>query len=142
MDGARHGVERFACRWIGVRRLQAHPAAARDFRTVVLLAALTVLNLFDLAFTQTQMERGNFAEANVVAAAVAGSVGGAVAYKTALFGAGAYILFCLRRRWQSEAGLWLLLACYSGLMFWWVAYLDAVERCLSDPAVTTVLATF
>jgi hypothetical protein len=128
--------------WGGVREVRAYPETARSFRSVVLLTVLTVLNVFDLAFTQSQLPRGNFAEANALASALVTGTVGMLAYKTLLFGSGAAILYRLRRRWQSEAGLWLLVACYAGLMVWWVAYLRAAEICLSDPAVVAPFVAY
>jgi hypothetical protein len=107
---------------------------ARSFRTITLLAVVGVMSLFDLAFTQVQAQRGNFAEANVVAASLVQGPGAMIAYKVVLFGAGALILYRLRRRWESEAGLWVLLTCHVALMVWWVVYLDVVQCCLNDPA--------
>lgn len=116
-------------------RVRAYPRSeSRSFRTVLLLSVLTVLNLFDLALTQSQLPRGNFAEANIVAASTATTPALMTLYKLVLFGTGAAILYRFRQCWQSEAGLWLLVACYSGLMVWWSAYLDVVEVCLSDAA--------
>ncbi len=121
----------------------ARPSAAnRSFRTTLLLVAIAVLNSFDLAFTQTQVARGYFVEANVLAASAARQPGGMAVYKLGLFGLGAVILYRCRRHWESEAGAWLLLACYAGLMVWWVAYLEAVEVCLGDPAVGAALAMY
>ncbi len=96
---------------------------------------LSVFNLFDLGFTQAQLARQNFAEANIVAAGFVQTPHGAAAYKVALFGFGAVILYRLRRHWLAEAGTFGLTACYAGLMVWWMAYLDAVEICLGDHAV-------
>ncbi len=115
----------------------------RSFRTALVLAVVCVLNMFDLAFTQTQMARGNFAELNVLAqhALEFGPLGAAV-YKLALFGIGVVILFRLRRHWESEAGAWILLSCYAVLMIWWTVYLDTVELCICDPAVDAPLVPF
>jgi hypothetical protein len=115
--------------------LRARTVVERSFRAVVLLAVIAVFNLFDLAFTQSQLPRGNFAEANPLVGALAPSAAGMTAYKTVLFGAGAALLYRLRRRWKSEAGLWLLATFYAGLMVWWLAYLNVAERCLGDVAV-------
>jgi hypothetical protein len=108
----------------------------------VLLAALSVLAGFDLAFTQSQLERGNFAELNLLAAVVACGPAGMATYKAVLFGLGATILYRYRGRWESEVGLWVLLACHLGLMVWWLAYLGAVETCLNDPAVVAPVVPF
>ncbi len=114
----------------------------RAFRFVLLFAVVFVCSAFDLGFTLAQWERGNFLEANALAATVGGGPGAVVTYKAALVGVGATILYSLRRRWESEAGLWLVAACHVGLMAWWVLYLDTLEVCLCDPAVTGPLGAF
>jgi hypothetical protein len=109
----------------------------------MLLAALAVFNAFDLAFTQAQLLRGNFAEANRLAALMAQCGPLAVSlYKFALFAFGAALLYRLRHRWECRVGLWLLTLCYAGLMVWWLAYIDAVEICFYDPAVTRCVAPY
>jgi hypothetical protein len=126
----------FAQRVATACHLRAYPPGdSRTFRTVLLLSVLTVLNLFDLGFTHSQLARGNFAEANALVQSVGGGPLAMVAYKLLLFGCGAAILYHFRRRWESEAGLWLLVACYSGLMVWWIEYLDVIETCINDVAV-------
>ena len=124
-------------------RRHNHTLTDSSFRTVTLLAVLTVLNVFDLAFTQSQLSRGNFAEANTLAVQVAQcSPLGMVGYKAVLFLFAAGILYRLRHHRASQAGLWLMTACYAGLMFWWSAYLDAVEICLSNPATMTCFPAY
>jgi len=120
-------------------RLGAVPSGGqreRAFRTTVMLAAVFVINVFDFALTQSQMARGNFAEANIVAAALVSSPGGMAMYKALLFGLGALILYRLRDHQASEVAAAGLLACHIALVGWWLAYLHAVEICLSDVAVT------
>ncbi|MEW6250264.1 MAG: DUF5658 family protein [Planctomycetota bacterium] len=132
-----HRIGRHPLRLIGLRSFRAYPSD-RPFRVVALLAVLTVLNAFDLAFTQSQMIRGNFAEANALAAVVVhGLIGpaGPVAYKSMLFGAGALLLYRYRRQRLAEIGLWTATGCYAGLMVWWILYLRMAEACVSDPAV-------
>jgi len=124
-------------------RLGAVPSGGqreRAFRTTVMLAAVFVINLFDLALTESQMARGNFAEANIVAAALVSSSGGMAMYKALLLGLGALILYRLRDHKASEAAAAGLLACHIALIGWWLAYLHAVEVCLSDVAVNGALA--
>jgi hypothetical protein len=108
----------------------------RAFRLTTLFAAILVCGLFDLAFTCTQLPRGNFAEANVVAASFIDAPGPLITYKGVLFGVGAALLFRCRRRWESEAGLWLVLGCHLALMACWIVYIDTLEQCLSDPVVS------
>jgi hypothetical protein len=111
----------------------------RSFRLAIPLASLFVFHAFDLALTQSQLERGNFAEANVLAAgAVASGAVGAAAYKVVLFGIGAYILYRFRQHRAAETGAWVLAVCGAGLMVWWGSYLDAIEICLQDPTVFIV----
>lgn len=128
--------------WGGLRNLRAYPEQARSFRTTTLLAIVAVFNLFDLALTHSQLPRGNFAEANLLATTLAAGPAGMALYKLLLFGAGAYVLYRYRRRWVSEAGLWVLATAYAALMVWWHLYLGAVEICVSDPAVTAPLALY
>lgn len=118
------------------------PSPGRSFRFTALLAAIFVFHAFDLALTHSQMQRGNFAEANRIAAAMMthGPVGTA-AYKAVLLGVGVFILYRLRRHWIAELGAWSLALCGAGLMIWWHAYLDMVEICLDDP-VAGALMTF
>ena len=110
------------------------PSSSRSFRTTALLAVIFVLNAFDLAFTNVQIERGDFAEANVLAAgAVAQGPAGAATYKALLLGAGVFIFYRCRRHWTAEAGAWILATCHAALMLWWILYLDTVEVCIQDP---------
>ena len=124
------------------RAALAAGADRRAFRVALLLAIVFTCSVFDMGFTLCQWQRGNFREANVLAAAVAGSPEAVAGYKAALVGAGATILFSLRRRWESEAGLWLVAACHVGLMAWWTMYLGTLEVCLADPAVGGAAAAF
>jgi len=89
-----------------------------------------VLTMFDLAYTQAQLPRGNFLEANVLAVgAVEAGAMSAAAYKVLLFGVGASILHHFRRSVAAEIGTWVLAACHVGLMVWWELYFQAVEVC-------------
>lgn len=108
------------------------PAVRHDC-SLLLLAALFVFNAFDLAFTQSQIARGNFNELNQLAAGVIDCPIQTAAYKTVLFGAGAIVLARFRKNRLSQAGLYVLCACYGGLMIWWRQYIGCVEVCLSDP---------
>ena len=116
------------------RRAGSRRPRKRAFRLTLILAAVFTLNAFDYAFTESQRSRGNFWEANVLAAAaVAHSPGAAAAYKVILFGAGMYIFYRLRRHRVAETGAWVLLGCHVALTGWWLCYLHAVEHCPPCP---------
>lgn len=113
-----------------------NPCPPRTFRITTLLTVVFVLNAFDLGFTGAQLPRGNFAEANVVAAmALNWGIGGAVTYKALLLALGAWILYYHRQRRSAEIGAWILAGCHVGLMVWWLVYLDTIELVLADPCV-------
>lgn len=115
----------------------------RSFRLTAVLAAVFTLNAFDYAFTESQRSRGDFLEANVLAAAaVAHSPGAAAAYKAVLFGLGMYILYRFRRHRAAETGAWVLLGCHVVLMGWWLCYLNAVERCPAGPFSDTLCVPY
>lgn len=117
--------------------------ASRSFRILALLGAVATINLCDLALTHAQLARGNFAELNTLAAAALGHGPEVMAaFKLLLLGLGVGLLYRLRRHWQTEAALWLLLICHVGLVGWWLAYLEAVEMCLHDPAVVATVVPF
>jgi hypothetical protein len=126
--------------WLTLRSFMLHDCS---FRTICLLAVVTVLNFFDLALTQSQLPRGNFAEANAMAVTLSQcDPVGMVAFKSFFFAVGAAILYRLRHRWQSQVGLWLVAGCHVALMVWWVVYLDTIEICLHDPAVVACVAPY
>ncbi len=121
-------------RWARQQTCVSATGRERQFRLVVCLAVVIVLSTFDLAFTQSQMARGNFREANILAAsAVSSGPATAAAYKVVLLGLGALLLYRCRNHWTSEAGAWILVVCHVALMVWWAAYLDSAEICSQDP---------
>jgi hypothetical protein len=110
---------------------------------LLLLGVVVTLGVCDLVWTHLQSARGNFLELNTLAAAALGQGPGVMAaYKLLLLALGAGVLFALREHWQAEAALWLLAACHVGLVAWWLAYLDAVETCLYDPAVVATVVPY
>jgi hypothetical protein len=115
------------------------PTCSRSgaLRLTALLTAIYVMSLFDLAFTNAQLDRGHFAEVNAVAATVmeAGH-GPTTAYKMFLLTGGVLLLYACRKSWLAEAGAWGLLCVHVGLMAWWMEYVQALEICLTDVAVT------
>lgn len=125
-----------------IHRLQPSGSDARVFRTTTLLAVLTTLSVFDFALTHSQLARGNFSEANLLAANVIHCPASLAVYKAALFGCGAAIMYRLRRHRLNEVALWILAVSFGGLMVWWHTYLNAVEFCLGDPVVDYSAAAF
>lgn len=120
--------------WWHSRRWFSPPRRRRPVRVAGLLAVVFVLSFFDLALTHSQLERGNFLEVNVVAAgAIQHGLGGMTAYKAALLGFGAWIIYHYRRQRVAEVGAWVLAVCHVALMFWWQHYLALVEICSCDP---------
>jgi hypothetical protein len=106
----------------------------RAIRITILLAAVTVLNAFDLGLTHTEMQRGGFVEANVVAAvAVAHGAWTAATYKLLMFGAGVSILFRFRHHQAAETAAWALLTCHVALMIYWGIYLQTMQVCIDNP---------
>ncbi len=116
---------------------RARQPAGRSRRVAALLVLLTVFSYFDLAFTQSQAQRLQFVEANMLAAMIADGPATRAVYKLATFGVGAAILFRCRRHWQAECATWGLALCFAGLMVWWVAYMDTVEVFLESPLAPT-----
>ncbi|MEW6199726.1 MAG: DUF5658 family protein [Planctomycetota bacterium] len=123
--------------------VSASATTPRAFRVLLLLGVVVTLALCDLAWTYFQSLRGNFLELNTLAAAALGQGPGVMAaYKLLLLALGAGVLYRLRKHWQAEAALWFLAAFHVGLVAWWLAYLDAVETCLHDPAVVAAVVPY
>jgi len=122
-----------------------HAATGGDrgsVRLVALLAVLTVLHAFDLAFTHTQLQTGSFVEGNRLAACFAKTPLSLASFKLTLFGLGCAILYALRAHWQAEVGAWFLLTVSLALTVWWIVYLGHVELWLHDPAVICQIDQF
>ncbi|TWT44215.1 hypothetical protein RAS1_06250 [Phycisphaerae bacterium RAS1] len=108
----------------------------RPQRVLLILAVVWVFGCFDLAYTQSNLMRGNFIELNPLAALVAEhAAGGLATFKLTLLALGSGLLYRLRQKWSAEAGTWLLLGLHGGLMVWWSMYHDAVAICVNDPTV-------
>jgi hypothetical protein len=106
----------------------------RPARITALLAILFTLSSFDFAYTQAQLIRGNFLEANLFAAGfVSAGAMQAAAYKAVLLGIGVVLLYRLRKHWLAEASAWGLVACHVGLMVRWQVYLQYALICADDP---------
>ena len=107
----------------------------RPRRVLFVLAALWVLNLFDLGFTLLESTRTNFVELNpLVAHHVRNNPTFVVAYKFTLVAAGSTILLAFRRQRVAELGCWLLLGIYVLLLIHWSGYYEYLSDTLCDPA--------
>ena len=96
----------------------------RGRRVVVLLAAIFVLSMADLAATLANLHSTGMVEANPVARFVIerGDSWGLAAYKLATVGICIALLFRLRHHVQGEAASWVGLAILAGLSFYWGHY--------------------
>jgi len=117
----------------GFRRL------TRPRRILLALAAVWVLNVFDLGFTLLETTRQHFVEVNPVAATLLHDPAALTAYKSALVCIGSAILLCYRRERVSEMGAWFLLCTYLAVGLRWHAYYEDVFDSLSDPAVNVLI---
>jgi hypothetical protein len=145
---------RWQCRatveWLDRCRVRQTAEQARANRLTVLLAILCVLHAFDLAFTQTQLARPNFAEVNPLARFASSGMpndAGRIPYRVAAFkctsfAVGVLMLWAMRRRWQAECGAWFLLGVSTALMVWWTCYLKELEVCLRDLACVRELVAY
>ncbi len=94
-------------------------------RMLLLLAAVWIINAFDLGFTLVETVRGHFVEMNPIAARMLGGpVYAVVAYKAGLVGAGTVILLWLRRHSVAELTCWFLLAAHVYLAVRWYVYFE------------------
>jgi len=106
-----------------VAHLRRNPRARRARRVVLLLAMLTVINVFDLIFTLIATRSDSFRELNPIAAALVESDTALVAFKAfmVLLAFGIFIRF--RRHLLTEIACWGLSAVYALLAGrWWVYY--------------------
>lgn len=96
----------------------------RPARVALLLAAVWLLNMFDLHFTLTAARMGPFIELNPVAARMleTGDMLALTLYKVSLVAIGSAILWQYRRLKLSELGCWMLVCMYSGVAIRWQNY--------------------
>lgn len=103
----------------------------RSRRVLFVLAAVWVLNMFDLGFTMIAHAHGHFTELNPIAAGMlSGPWYHVAAFKFVSLGAGTIILLMLARHKVAELGSWLLLATYVFVAARWYHYFDGM---LDDP---------
>lgn len=108
----------------GAPALAVHfPWLTRARRVLLAMAAVWVLNVFDLGFTLVESAHGHFVELNPIAASFLGHADHLlVAYKFGLLTFGTTILLLLRHHRMSELGCWMLLAAYVYVGVRWYAY--------------------
>ncbi len=113
------------------------PNAWREFRltrprrVLWLLAAVWVLNGFDLGFTMVAHAYGHFTELNPIAADLLSQPWYYVtAFKFISLSAGSVILLMLSRHQVAELGSWLLLTAYVFVALRWYDYFGGM---LDDP---------
>lgn len=112
------------------------PYLSRPRRVLLVLAAVWVINVFDLTYTLAESFTGGFVEANPLAARLLHtSPTMLIAYKALLLTASSTILLSLRRRRITELGCWLLLGAYVYVAACWGIYYQHQLAALNDPAV-------
>jgi len=94
----------------------------RSRRVCCLLAALWLLNGFDLAYTILAHQIGHFPELNPFARPLLDSPWALGAFKMAAVVLGSVILFLLRRQRIAEYVSWGLVLIYTALAFRWMRY--------------------
>jgi len=110
------------------REGKARRWSARSRRIVLLLAAIWMINLFDLTFTVLAHNTGNFVEANPIARALLDNRPALLAFKLGAMVIATGILVCLRRHWLAELGCWFLCGAFATLAFMWLVYYRSWER--------------
>lgn len=103
----------------------------RPRRVLWVLAAVWVLNGFDLGFTMVAHAYGHFTELNPIAAGMLSQPWYLLtAFKFISLSAGSIILLLLSRHKVAELGSWLLLSAYLFVALRWYDYF---HRMLDDP---------
>lgn len=124
------------------RALEPFRWLIRPRRVLIALAAVWVINVFDLGFTILEAGRFTFVEMNPVAANLIHAPPYALAvYKFTLLSIGTVILLSYRRHRVCELACWFVLAAYVALAFRWSAYYDHVAVTLDDPVVNVCPVT-
>jgi len=106
--------------WLHVAR---HDRRARRARRVALLVVLLwIVSAFDLVFTLTAHQTGQFEELNPIAARLLDRPALLVAFKVGLVTFASCILLAFRRRLPAEVACWTLAAAYAALSGVWKLY--------------------
>lgn len=100
------------------------------------LAAVWVINVFDLGYTLLESFHNEFVEMNPFAARLIGASPGAlVIYKSVLLTISSTILLMYRRHRVAELGCWFLFAVYLHVAVCWWLYYEHRLASFDDPAV-------
>jgi hypothetical protein len=107
----------------------------RPRRVLLTLAAVWVINVFDLGYTLLEAQYAGFIEVNPVAARLIDAAPGVlISYKAALMLASSTILLLCRRHRIVELGCWFLLAVHFQLAVRWWWYFEERLTAFDDPA--------
>ncbi len=125
------------------RGIQVRSVLAKSFgwlsrprRVLLVLAAVWVINVFDLGYTLAESLYSGFIEMNPLAAKlVAGPPAVLVSYKTALLTVSSTILLIHRRHRVAELGCWFLLGVYLYVAVCWWLYYEHRLASFDDPAI-------
>jgi hypothetical protein len=115
---------------------RSFPWLVRSRRILLVLAAVWIINVFDLGYTLLEALYSDFIEMNPLAAKLIGaSPHVLVGYKTVLSAIGSAILLVCRRHRAAELGCWLLLGAYVCVAVRWWSYYEQRLTVFDDPAV-------
>ena|GEM_PF-4379162 len=110
----------------------------RPRRVLLLLAAVWVINLFDLRYTLSESLHSAFHELNPLAASLLSRDPDLlIYYKFGLLFSSSVILLICRMTKVAELGCWVLLAAYSCVAVRWWSYFEQRIAAYADPAVNT-----
>ena len=115
----------------------------RPRRVLLLLAAIWVLNVFDLGYTLLESTRHQFVEMNPVAAPLIDAPARLlVAYKATLVVIGSALLLMFARHSTTEWACWFLLATYVYVGIRWSIYYADLHRYAVGPLSDTPRLAF
>ncbi len=107
----------------------------RPRRVLLLLAAIWILNAFDLAYTMNEVGRHGFVELNPLAAGLLHAPGLLIAYKLTLVLIGSALLLATACHSTAEWACWFLLATYAYVGLRWTIYFTDLLPAAIDPFV-------
>jgi len=107
----------------------------RPRRVLLVLAAVWVVNIFDLGYTLLESLHSQFVELNPLAAELMERQPELlIFYKAGLLAPSSLILLIHRRKRATELACWLLLGAYLYVGLCWALYYEQRLLCLDDPA--------